>query len=172
MLLSHHPPSQYERTLHIAGYRCCARCSGVIIGVLVGAPILRATALLIYISVWHFLCIAVVTLVFGVVAFVRNESGSRQSNNYERIAFGVVIGTLLPISWAISPWYFAVVLALLAVGQFASAFVLRRAGLLDRFFSEYLEGAMVSPSDEAANTNKCGRLFCACKPGVFQFPKA
>ena len=172
MVLSHHPPSQYERTLHVAGCRWCARCSGVLIGVLVGALILRATALLLYVSVWHFLCITAVTLVFGVVAFVRNESGVRRSNNYERIAFGLVIGALLPIIWAISPWYFAVVLALLAVGQFASALMLRRAGLLDRFFSEYLEGAMVSPSDEAANTNKCGRLFCACKPGVFQLPKA
>lgn len=34
MLLSHHPPSQYSRTYKVFGIRVCARCSGIILGIL------------------------------------------------------------------------------------------------------------------------------------------
>jgi uncharacterized membrane protein len=34
MLISHHPPSQYCRTYKIFELRFCARCSGIIVGIL------------------------------------------------------------------------------------------------------------------------------------------
>lgn len=35
MLISHHPPSQYCRTFKLFGIRFCARCSGIILGMLI-----------------------------------------------------------------------------------------------------------------------------------------
>jgi len=171
MVLSHHPPSQYDRTLHFAGKRWCARCSGVVLGMLAGGLSLSTTALALHLSIWYLLGIAAVTLSLGIFAFVRNEGGSRQSNNYERIAFGVVIGSLFPISWALSPWYFGILLLLIVAGQFVSAFALRRAGLLDSFFAQYFEAAMIWPGGETDEGGACGRMFCACKPGSLQLPR-
>ena len=171
MVLSHHPPSQYDRTLHFAGRRWCARCSGALIGVLAGALIFSRTPMLLQLSVWHLAGIALFTLSLGIVAFVRNESGSRQSNNYERIVFGFALGCLFPVSWALSPWYFGALLLLIVLGQFISAIALRRAGLLDSFFAQYLDGAMIWPVEEESDAMSCGRIFCNCKPGALKLPR-
>jgi len=173
MVLSHHPPSQYDRTLHVAGLRLCARGVGVVAGILAAIPLLGEPLFRALSSPAVFASLSICTLVFGISAFVLNEDGRRKSSNYERMAFGVAIGMLFPLALASSVWHLAMLIALVVAGQFASALALRKLGILDRFFAEYLSGAMILPEDTSAERNEsCGRFFCACSQGSIRLPKA
>ncbi len=164
MVISHHPPSQYDRTLHFGSIRVCARCSGLVGGILVGilSPI-ASTGLAPAVVVG----LALGVIIVGIWAFVLNEAATRASSNVERILFGLLLG--LALAWTLQGgWpYFAGLLGAIVGGQFASAFVLRRLGVLDRFFDEYLSGAIIQGSGEEAV--RCGQMFCKCGPSSFRF---
>lgn len=171
MVLSHHPPAQYDRTLHVAGQRLCARCTGLVLGVLIGAGAINTPMADSLSSNWLLAGIAVLILSLGVIAFVLNESGLRRSNNYERILFGLIFGSLFPLAWSFSWLHVAGLVAFTIAGQFASAFALQRLGVLDRFFAEYFEGAMIWPDGDSKDRNECGRFFCACPAGSIRLPR-
>lgn len=172
MVLSHHPPSQYDRTLHIGGWRVCARCTGVGIGILIGALFTGTQFAYALKSTWVLGTFALVTLSVGIIAFVLNEAAIRKSNNSERLIFGLIFGSLFPLLWAISWWYVIALFCLTIFGQFLSAFVLRRFGVLDRFFAEYSEGAMVWPDEDSSDNGQCGRFFCTCSAGPLRLPRS
>jgi hypothetical protein len=87
-------------------------------------------------------------LILGVTAFVRHETGSRHSNNGERIAFGLGLGISMALSWDLGLSVFLTIVALIIGGQFISAYLLHERGHLERFVDEYLEGATISqPGD-------------------------
>lgn len=101
-------------------------------------------------------------LSLGIAAFVLNEVGSRASNNYERLLFGFVLGCLLYLAYISGLWSFFGMLVSVVVGQFATALLLRRLCILDRFVNEYIEGAMDrSPPDNESHV-RCGQFFCTC----------
>lgn len=161
-MLSHHPPSQYDRTLHIGRVRVCARCAGLLAGIVSAIalmphlPVSRISS-----SIALFATIAFV-LSLGIAVFVLNEAGSRASNNYERLLFGFVLGCLLYLAYISGLWSFLGMLASVVVGQFATALLLRRLCVLDRFVNEYLEGAMDSSSPDGESQISCGQFFCTC----------
>jgi len=101
-------------------------------------------------------------LSLGIYVFVLNEAGSRASNNYERLLFGFVLGCLLYLAYISGFWSFFGMLASVIVGQFATALLLRRLCVLDRFVNEYLEGAMDSSISDNESQVRCGQLFCTC----------
>lgn len=159
-MISHHPPSQYDRTLHIGRVRVCARCAGLLVGIVSAMAIMHHLPVFrVPSSIVLFAAIAFV-LSLGIAVFVLNEAGSRASNNYERILFGFVLGCLLYLAYISGLWSFFGVLASVVVGQFATALLLRRLCILDRFANEYIEGAMDrSPPDNESHV-RCGQFFC------------
>lgn len=160
MVISHHPPSQYERTIRIFGLRICVRCFGVAIGI--GLGILCAEYWLTdTISFMLIVCLFIATLFMGIEAFVRNETGTRASSNVERIAFGLMIGFL--IVWGTTyAWLFLLFFSLLILcGQFYAAMRLRANNVLDKFVGEYLLGAVVE-HDSTTHHKGSWYLFCPC----------
>lgn len=141
-MLSHHPPSQYDRTLHIGCVRVCARCFGLLVGIVSAISIMPYLPAFGISSPITLLVVAALVLGLGITAFVLNEVGSRASNNYERFLFGLSLGCLLYLAWISGLWLFLGMVSLVVAGQFATAILLRRLRVLDRFINEYLEGAM------------------------------
>jgi Predicted membrane protein (DUF2085) len=174
MVISHHPPAQYERTFLIGSLRLCARCVGMIFGLLFGGSILIFFPALIpkFPHLGHLLMgFGFLTLALGIAAFVLNEAGIRVSNNFERVVFGLALGATLPIAWSAGFWFFGGLLILVLIGQFVSAILLRRINVLDRFVAEYLEGAEIKQHKNGSDLVQCGKFFCACSTQPLRFPK-
>jgi uncharacterized membrane protein len=142
MVISHHPPSQYDRTLRLGSVRVCARCSGLFLGTVSSIAVVHFFPLQSIPSNTTILVVALPVLGLGIAAFVLNEAGIRVSNNYERLLFGLVLGSLLCVTWVSGLWPFLGLVVLVVTGQFIAALLLRRLGVLDRFVCEYLEGAI------------------------------
>lgn len=169
MVLSHHPPSQYDRTLHIGCIRVCARCTGLLWGVIFGITIVSCLPGFKTPSFITLFVIATFVLGLGITAFVLNEIGKRASNNYERLLFGLLLGCVIYFTWLSGVWPFIGLLVLIVVGQFISALLLRKLGSLDKFLNEYLEGAMVD-SSYSGEKQACCRHFCSCGKSTTQLP--
>lgn len=161
-MLSHHPPSQYDRTLHIGRVRICARCAGLLVGIVSAIALMPHLPTFRILSTITLLAATASVLGLGIAAFVFNEVGSRASNNYERLLFGFAIGCIIYLAWISGPWPFFGMLVLVVVGQFATALLLRRLCVLDRFINEYLEGAMEGMSPDGGSSSRCGQFFCTC----------
>ena len=161
-MLSHHPPSQYDRTLHVGRARVCARCAGLLIGIVSAIAIMPQLTAFRIPSTITLLTATSFVLSCGIAAFVLNEAGIRASNNYERLLFGFVLGCLLYLACISSLWSFLGMLALVVGGQLAAALLLRRLCVLDRFVDEYFEGAMDGLKPDNENLVRCGQFFCTC----------
>ena len=162
MVVSHHPPTQYERTLHVGRLRLCARCAGLLLGTALGIVLSSPASTAAIAAGYLVLVLELGVLGLGIAAFVLNEAGRRASNNYERIVFGLSLGAFLPFAWRSGRWPLAGFLVLIVGGQFLSALLLRRLGVLDKFVAEYLEGAGVDSRAKQLTADRCGRLFCGC----------
>lgn len=168
MVVSHHPPTQYDRTFHLGPIRLCVRCSAVVGGFAASLvaghchPAMRDWA------PWIVLVIAGLTIAVGVLLFVLNEGGRRASSNLERTVFGLVVGAALAWCWQSSIPGLIAMVSMLVVGQFVSAWGLQRVGALDRFFGEYMAGAVIPP--EGADAVSCQRFLCACD-GAVRLPR-
>lgn len=163
MIFSHHPPVQYERTLKLFSLRICARCFGVAFGITSAYAIVVAVpSTLRLINQWVLLTAFLAVLVLGIEIFIRNESQSRRSNNLERICFGFVIGAIFTF-FLLMNWIVAILaLALIVLGQFYTAFRLRRLGILTKFIAEYIEGAAVHHQPEAYFAGR-SYFLCPCE---------
>lgn len=165
MVISHHPPVQYDRTLNLLGIRLCARCSGVVVGIGIGCLLAAYSRQLTMSSIAALSAFFAAAIALGVSAFVKNEIGTRRSNNTERILFGIAVGSCLVLAWRSSVLVFLGEIVLIIVAQFVSAFWLRKHGHLDRFIAEYLEGAILdAPGSEFVKRNDLIVCGCATRP--------
>jgi uncharacterized membrane protein len=160
MVVSHHPPTQYDRTFKIFGVRICVRCVGIIIGIGLGIAIAHYW-ILDEPSLWLLSVLFIATLLIGIEAFVRNEAGTRKSSNAERIAFGITIGFIIAQAFVSGWMYFFSALLLILIGQFYSAVRLRKCGILDAFLGEYFNGAIIEHESDI-HRNGQSYIFCAC----------
>lgn len=137
MVLSHHPPCQYNRTLRIFNIRVCARCTGI------------ASGLLFALVLYNYFP---VPFVAGIIAgfllplpailnFTLNELGITRNNTFKRLVTGTLMG--LSIGTAIlylfsDRWLSGLILILwILILEFAVALTLHRAGILEKFVKEY-----------------------------------
>ncbi len=160
--MSHHPPCQYDRTFALFGGRICARCAGVIVGLPLGLAAIQMLPGMFLESNGSLLLVALATIALGVEIFVRNEVGQRQSGNVERVLFGMVMGAALVISVQSGIMLLLGLLAEVVAGQFYAALRMRKLGVLDRFITEYLEGAIVE-HDRAFHSGRAFTLSCKCE---------
>ena len=141
MVVSHHPPVQYDRTVSLLGLRICVRCSGALLGM--------ATGLVLSQEIFG----ADFTMPFWAAAllpipaaanFVGYELGRIGSNNLARVLTGFLAGLTLAyfMEMLYAGDYFAAtaILTWVAALQAAAALILRRGGRLAQFFQQYEAG--------------------------------
>ncbi|MEI6808772.1 MAG: DUF2085 domain-containing protein [bacterium] len=148
MWLSHHPPCDYDHTLLLGSVRVCARCSGIMIGILL------ALASLDWWRTWPTCAIFATVILLPIPAvadFLRHEGFGRPSNNARRCSTGLLIGVvcgMLLAAWRLgAPLVTFGAIAWLILLEFAVMLTLRATGTMDSYAARY-EDAVVKKADE------------------------
>lgn len=145
MLLSHHPPCDYDRTVVIFGCRFCVRCLGMLTGLaggLLGAPVFTGFPLAGLI-----ICGLVLTLPAAADFTAREVLTSYRASNFRRCLSGIVFG--LPAGVFISFSVQGRILPLIALLawmpclQMVIALILRHSGRLESFLARYEQAVIV-----------------------------
>ncbi len=140
MLLSHHPPCDYDRTWRIGSLRICVRCFGVLTGTAVALASWDGW------STFHVLAVPIAT-VPGVADFTLHELCVSPTNNTRRFLTGTIFGVFvagalsagLDASWTRLLLY-AVWFCFL---QVAATAALRSSGRIEALLTRYEEGAQL-----------------------------
>jgi uncharacterized membrane protein len=137
MVLSHHPPCQYNRTFTLLGIRFCVRCTGILAGILLWVIVFYLTDLPFYLTF-------ITGFLFplpAILNFTLNELGKRKNSNSKRtitgILMGLAIGTAFGFLLTGRIWPGIAIIAWIILLEFAVALILRQAGVLDKFIREY-----------------------------------
>ncbi len=141
MIVSHHPPVQYNRTVSLLGLRICVRCSGALLGMVTGLILSREIfGAGFTMPFWAAALLPIPT----AVNFVGYELGRIDSNNLARVLTGFLAGLTLAyfMEMLLVGDYLAAAAILLWVAalQAAAAMVLRRGSRLAPFFHQYEAG--------------------------------
>lgn len=140
MLISHHPPCQYDRTFCFFHVRFCARCTGIIVGI---------ACSIIFIQTCHiefkWILISAILLPFpAIINFTFCELGKFKNNNYMRITTGILLG--FPIVFSIhnlligNYFWGLMIFIWIFLLEISVAIILHRAKILEKFFKQYEEG--------------------------------
>ncbi|MEW6196869.1 MAG: DUF2085 domain-containing protein [Bacteroidota bacterium] len=138
MLISHHPPCQYNRTISLGKYRFCARCTGIMIGIII--------SFLFYsgIDINLLLLLSFLLPLPAVFNFTLYEIGFINNNNFYRIITGLLLG--ISIGWAILNLltnkieYAFFSLLWIMILEIIVTIILHRAKVLEKFFAQYENG--------------------------------
>jgi uncharacterized membrane protein len=142
MLLSHHVPSDYDRTWQVGSVRVCVRCLGVVLG---------ATVVL---GLWKKgsdipLLLAIATAVPGVLDFTLHELGLSASSSARRcltgLLFGVFVAALLRAVIDTKTVHILLFLSWFLLLQVISAIALKRSGRVESLIRKYEGGVHVAP---------------------------
>jgi len=138
MLISHHPPCQYNRTISLGKYRFCARCTGVISGVVISFSFYSLLEINLLLLLSFLLPLP------AVFNFTLYEIDCINSNNFYRIITGLLLG--ITIGWAILNLltdkieYSILILIWIIILEIVVTVVLYKAKVLEEFFSQYENG--------------------------------
>lgn len=134
MLISHHPPSQYCRTYKILGIRFCARCSGIIIGILL-------IFVLNFNIDWNILILLPLPT---FINFLFQELKLVKSLNYLKtfltIPLGVYLFIMVQRLFELNFILFFIMFMYLLIIEFIIAFILNRDNKLEQLINVYEEG--------------------------------
>lgn len=137
MVLSHHPPCQYDRTFTLCRVRYCVRCTGILAGILLWSIIFYFTNLPFYLSI----SAGILFPLPAIFNFTLNELGKSKNSNWKRIVTGILMGLAIgtAIGFFISRriWPGITILAWIIILEFVVALILRKAGVLEKFIREY-----------------------------------
>lgn len=154
MLISHHPPCDYDRTFKVGSLRICTRCFGVLLGVL-GSVLLQVDLHILasIIPIW----VSLLLPLPAVIDFTAHELEWWRSNNTKRMASGLLLGFAVGVSgyniFGGCAFFGFIGIAWLGILEFGVALILRRCGQLDRYVERY-EKAVRKSFDEFVK-NKC-----------------
>jgi len=140
MLISHHPPCQYDRTYCFLGIRCCSRCTGIIIGII--SSIIFISFVAIDFTV---ILITVVVLPLPAIAnFTLNELGKTKNNNIKRILTGFLLGITIgfALDYLICGNYLYGILIIFWIFflEIIVTIILHKANILEYFIKQYEDG--------------------------------
>jgi uncharacterized membrane protein len=134
MLLSHHPPSQYSRTYCFFGIRICARCSGIVLGMLL-------SLLLSFSLSWY---IIVILPLPTFVNFLLQELALIRSVNFLKTILTVPLGFYLFILAKnlinLDLFWVALMIIYLLFIEFILAYILIRNKRIEKLIEEYERG--------------------------------
>lgn len=141
MLVSHHPPCDYDRTLRVGGLRICTRCFGVLLGAVAGLA-LRVGHCPIAATIRA--PVAILLPVPAVLDFIAHEFGLGAGSNATRLLSGLLVGLAVAVAahgllWG-STFLGLSQTAWLASLEFAVAALMRCSGRLEGYVRRYEEG--------------------------------
>ena len=140
MLISHHPPCQYDRTFCLFKIRVCTRCTGVLSGIIF-------SVILIHFIQIKFKLVLISTFLLPIPAilnFTLTELKKLRNNGFKRFSTGALLGIVLgyAINQLIIGRFFIGILIILwfFILEMVVTIVLQRANILDDFFKKYEDG--------------------------------
>ena len=146
MLVSHHPPCQFDRTFKILNIRFCVRCTAILLGILFYVFLLSYIALPESFN----LLIGFILPIPAILNFILNELGFLINSNLKRLITGLLLGISIGIlikgflkgdlilGFAILTW--------IIILEFIVVLILNKAKVLDKFIKEY-ENAVYKESN-------------------------
>ena len=150
MLVSHHAPCDYDRTVRILGVRTCTRCLGMFSGTFVGWQLERVFAR--FDLLWCLIGAMALTLPAAFDFAAHELSTKYRSNNIRRfgtgLIFGFVIGACLVSLRNGNPWPFLGFIAYLAVMQFVIVRLFQIHGHSDSYLERYASAVYINSEVE------------------------
>lgn len=145
MLLSHHPPCQYDRTIKILNFRICSRCTGLLLGIAVSITIgLSYKILDTSFNTNQLILILVLFPIPAVINFTLHQIGFSKNRNIYRIITGVPLGIPLGISFVHllkGSIYFALLTFIWYIFlEIVVVLILKKYNKLEEFIAEYEDG--------------------------------
>jgi len=142
MLVSHHPPCDYDRTIIIAGVHVCTRCAGMFFGAVIG---MISCQYLLHAPATILIGAGVLFALPAGIDFTMHEiSRQYQSNNFRRLStgflFGVVAAMLFGCTIFGRLYPFLVFCVAMIIMQFTIATIFRVTGHLDSYIDRYING--------------------------------
>ena len=146
MLISHHPPYQFDRTFKILNIRFCVRCTAIFLGILFYVFLLSYIALPKNFD----LLIGFILPIPAILNFMLNELKFLINSNLKRLITGLLLGISIGIlikgflkgdlilGFAILIW--------IIILEFIVVLILNKAKVLDKFIKEY-ENAVYKESN-------------------------
>ena len=137
MLVSHHPPCQFDRTFKIFNIRFCVRCTAIFLGILFYVFLLSYIALPKNFD----LLIGFILPIPAILNFMLNELKFLINSNLKRLITGLLLGISIGIlikgflkgdlilGFAILTW--------IIILEFIVVLILNKAKVLDKFIKEY-----------------------------------
>ena len=140
MLLSHHPPCQYNRTFLIFGKRFCVRCTGILLGIFISTIFLFIKKF----DWWLILTILLILPLPAIFNFTLNELGKIKNNNIKRFITGGLLGisiglALIELFFGIFLLGFFIILYIFFL-EIIVVIILNNVGVLESFIKQYEEG--------------------------------
>ena len=145
MLVSHHAPCDYDRTISFCGVRICVRCIGMLCGAFAGYGLAQFT----YNCTFAQLMVASIGLTLpAAIDFTCHELVSKyHSSNIRRFVSGSLFGIPggVAVTFAIhGRWKLLLfLLAFLALMQFAIATLFKLRGHMDPYVERYARAAII-----------------------------
>ena len=141
MVLSHHPPEQYDRTYCLLGMRICVRCSAIWL------TAISASVVMILTQFTMPLIVALVAIILlplpGVYNFLKHEILPEQNTNIKRILTGILIGIEIGLIlfgiWTGMVWVGLAGIVWLITLQLLVVLVMHRYGKLEPFMQLHEE---------------------------------
>lgn len=141
MLISHHPPSEYDHTFALKNLRICARCLGICAGI-VAVFLLRAR--INYINQFLLIIASAISPFPAIADFLAHEIGHWRSSNFIRLTTGTILGLAIGIyaNLIIGGEIIKGIILIfwIIVLEFGVAFILKYAKILDSFVDKYENG--------------------------------
>lgn len=138
MVISHHPPCDYDRTFKIASIRICTRCFGVLLGLLTSVLLqVDSHVLASIIPIWASFLLPLP----AVIDFTAHELEWWRSNNAKRLATGLLLGFAVGVGgYNIFAGYISLgflQITWLGILEFGAALILRHCGQLESYVMRY-----------------------------------
>jgi uncharacterized membrane protein len=137
MVLSHHPPCQFDRTYILFKRRFCIRCTGIAAGVLSSLVLFPFIPL-------PFLATLIPAFLLPLPAifnFTLNELGKRKNTFFKRFLTGFLMGISIGISieylFSGKFLYGMIIILWIVILEFIVALILHKANILAPFVKEY-----------------------------------
>jgi len=131
MLISHHPPSQYDRTYSILGVLICARCSGILSGLIFNSQI----DLLFYDWIFFLLPLpSYLNFLFQELNYIKSLNLLKSTLS---IPLGFFLYQILNMLYYEKYVYSIVCLGYLFFLNFIVVFVLLKNGKMEKLVQEY-----------------------------------
>ena len=152
MLISHHPPCDYDRTLVLFGLRVCSRCLGMVAGACTGLCASRCWSPLS--SLWLFIACLGLCIPAAVDFSAHELMPGYCSYNSRRVLTGYLFGmsvaicSIMGVSALPNSLLILSLFVYLCVMEFVIAILFRRKGHLDDYVARYAEAVYVNDGHE------------------------